>query len=53
MTIRWGATDRDMLVLDEHPDLIHIASPGDVAEVIAYLVSDGARLITANRIHLR
>jgi len=21
MTIRWGATDRDMLVLDEHPDL--------------------------------
>jgi 3-oxoacyl-[acyl-carrier protein] reductase len=39
--------------VNERPDLIHIASPGDVAEVIAYLVSDGARLITANRIHLR
>ena len=39
--------------VDERPDLIHIATPGDVAEVIAYLVSDGARLITANRIHLR
>jgi 3-oxoacyl-[acyl-carrier protein] reductase len=39
--------------VDERPDLIHIASPADVAEVIAYLVSDGARLITANRIHLR
>ena len=39
--------------VNERPDLIHIASPEDVAEVIAYLVSDGARLITANRIHLR
>jgi len=39
--------------VDERADLIHIASPEDVAEVIAYLVSDGARLITANRIHLR
>ena len=39
--------------VDERPDLIHIATPGDVAEVIAYLVSDRARLITANRIHLR
>ena len=39
--------------VDERPDLIHIARPEDVAEVIAYLVSDSARLITANRIHLR
>jgi 3-oxoacyl-[acyl-carrier protein] reductase len=39
--------------VDERPDLIHIARPEDVAEVIAYLVSDQARLITANRIHLR
>ncbi len=37
----------------ERADLIHIASPEDVAEVIAFLVSDGARLVTANRIHLR
>jgi 3-oxoacyl-[acyl-carrier protein] reductase len=34
-------------------DLIHIASPDEVAEVIAFLVSDEARLITGNRIHLR
>jgi 3-oxoacyl-[acyl-carrier protein] reductase len=33
--------------------LIHVASPNDVAEVISYLVSDDAWLITANRIHLR
>ena len=37
----------------ERADLIHIASPDDVAEVIAFLVSDEAYLITANRIHLR
>lgn len=37
----------------ERTDLIHIAGPEDVAEVIAFLVSDEARLITANRIHLR
>ncbi len=33
--------------------LIHIASPADVAEVIAYLASDAAALITANVITLR
>jgi 3-oxoacyl-[acyl-carrier protein] reductase len=32
---------------------IHIAEPEDVAEVILYLCSDEARLITANRLHLR
>jgi len=37
----------------ERADLIHIASPEEVAEVIAFLVSDEARLITGNRIHLR
>jgi 3-oxoacyl-[acyl-carrier protein] reductase len=31
----------------------HIARPEEVAEVIAYLASDAARLITANVIHLR
>jgi 3-oxoacyl-[acyl-carrier protein] reductase len=35
------------------PDLIHIAGSDEVAEVIAFLVSEQARLITANRIHLR
>ena len=35
------------------PGLIHIASPSEVAEVIAYLASDAAVLITANVITLR
>lgn len=34
-------------------DMFHIASPDEVAEVIAWLVSDSARLITANVIRLR
>ena len=32
---------------------MHIASPDEVAEVVAYLASDAARLITANVITLR
>ena len=35
------------------PSLIHVATPGEVAEVIAYLASDAAALITANTITLR
>jgi 3-oxoacyl-[acyl-carrier protein] reductase len=35
------------------PELIHVATPGQVAEVIAYLASDAAALITANVITLR
>lgn len=34
-------------------DLIHIVGPDDVAEVIAFLCSEQARLITANVLHLR
>jgi 3-oxoacyl-[acyl-carrier protein] reductase len=37
----------------ENKELIHVASPGDVADVIAFLVSDRAGLITANVLHLR
>jgi 3-oxoacyl-[acyl-carrier protein] reductase len=33
--------------------LLHVASPGEVADVIAYLASDAAALITANVITLR
>ena len=35
------------------PALIHVAEPADVAEVLAYLASDAAALITANVITLR
>lgn len=34
-------------------DMFHIAAPEEVAEVIAWLVSDAAGLVTANVIHLR
>ena len=46
-------TDEVRRHVEGHPELIHIAGPEDVARVITYLVSDDARLITANRIHLR
>jgi 3-oxoacyl-[acyl-carrier protein] reductase len=36
-----------------NPALIHVASPEQVADVIAYLASDAAALITANVITLR
>lgn len=47
-----------MTLLGLHPVgaetwLIHIASPTEVAEVIAYLASDAAALITANVVTLR
>ena len=37
----------------DRPDLIHIAQPEEVAEVIAYLASDNARLVTGNIVRLR
>ena len=46
-------TDEVRRHVEDRADLIHIASPDDVARVIAYLVSDHAHLITANRVHLR
>jgi 3-oxoacyl-[acyl-carrier protein] reductase len=42
---------RDAIAAD--PALIHVASPAEVAEVIAYLASDAAALITGNVITLR
>src|SRR5262245_3743459 len=39
--------------VDSRADLIHIAQPDEVADIIAFLASDEARLITGNIIHLR
>jgi 3-oxoacyl-[acyl-carrier protein] reductase len=46
-------TDAVRRAVAESPTLIHIATPAEVAEVIAYLASDAAALITANVITLR
>ena len=46
-------TDEVRRVVAERSDLIHIVGPDEVARVIAYLVSDEARLITGNVVHLR
>jgi 3-oxoacyl-[acyl-carrier protein] reductase len=46
-------TDAVRQAVTASPTLIHIASPAEVAQVIAYLASDAAALITANVITLR
>lgn len=39
--------------VEESEELLHIAHPDEVARVISFLVSDDARLITANVVRLR
>ncbi len=46
-------TDEVRSLVDSRSDLIHIATPDEVAQVISYLVSDAAGLITGNIVHLR
>jgi 3-oxoacyl-[acyl-carrier protein] reductase len=46
-------TDAVREFVAESRDHFHIASPEDVAEVIAFLCSDNAGLITANVVRLR
>ncbi|HMG62249.1 MAG TPA: SDR family oxidoreductase [Streptosporangiaceae bacterium] len=46
-------TDAVRDLVARSPNMIHIASPAEVAEVIAYLASDAAALITANVVTLR
>jgi 3-oxoacyl-[acyl-carrier protein] reductase len=46
-------TDSVRDAIAANPAMFHIASPAEVAEVIAYLASDAAALITANVITLR
>jgi len=40
-------------MVQDSDEMFHIASPEEVANLIAFLVSDHAALITANTIHLR
>jgi 3-oxoacyl-[acyl-carrier protein] reductase len=46
-------TDEVREHVKQRSDLLHIVKPREVAEVIVYLCSEHARLITANRLHLR
>ena len=46
-------TDAVRKEVRERRDLLHIATPDEVADVILYLASDAASLITANLVHLR
>src|SRR5260370_2310452 len=46
-------TDAVREAVAARPTLVHVASPAEVAEVIAYLASDDAALITDNLITLR
>ena len=46
-------TDAVRAFVADSDELFHVARPEEVAEVIAFLCSDNARLITANVVHLR
>jgi 3-oxoacyl-[acyl-carrier protein] reductase len=46
-------TDEVRAEIARRPDLLHVAKPEEVAAVIAFLCTEHARLITANRVHLR
>lgn len=45
-------TDEVRALVARSPDHVHVAEPADVAEVIAWLCTDAARLVTGNVIRL-
>ena len=46
-------TDAVRAAVEENTGLFHVATPAEVAAVIAYLTSDAAGLISGNTIRLR
>jgi len=46
-------TDTGWVTQEVRDAATHVAEPSEVAEVIAYLCEDRARLIKANILHLR
>lgn len=46
-------TDDVRRFVDESNDHVHVADPAEVAEVIAWLCTDAARLVTGNLVRLR
>jgi 3-oxoacyl-[acyl-carrier protein] reductase len=46
-------TDEVRAAIAGSRELFAVATPDDVAEVIAFLASDAARLVSANVVHLR
>lgn len=46
-------TEEISAFVDASPDHLHIADPAEVAEVISWLCTDAARLVTGNVLRLR
>jgi 3-oxoacyl-[acyl-carrier protein] reductase len=46
-------TEAVLQAVERSDEVLHVASPADVAHVIGFLVSDHARLVTGNVIRLR
>ena len=46
-------TDDVRRFVEQSPDLVHVATPDDVAEVIVWLCTDAAALVSGNILHLR
>lgn len=53
MTDTGWITDAVRAFVDSSDDHVHIAQPDEVAEVIGWLCTDAARLVTGNIIRLR
>ena len=46
-------TEEVQRAVRDHPELLHVSQPEEVASVIAWLASPAANLVTANVVRLR